>query len=103
VRFCSQGSYSVDHALVLQSTVSGVEITIAFLKRTTKFLVITTFSQTIFDRISGGNLIQKAKGEIVFSFDPGCRLRGIKIFKPSIRVGDLNTVVIVHLFTLPWN
>ena len=47
-----------------------------------------------------GNLFEETEGDFIFSFNPGFGFGGIIIFEPTIRVGDLLTVIIIHLVGL---
>ena len=52
------------------------------------------------DRLSLWNLLQVIKRYFVFRLDPGAAVGRVRIFQPTIRIGDYRSMVVVHLVDL---
>jgi len=91
----------VEHRLVLQAVVAGVEVPSAFPERNAETLVVPEPGQALADLRSGRNPLEVAEGDLVFRLDPGAGLRRVRVLEPAVRIGDFHAVVVVHRVTQP--
>src|SRR5438067_1258902 len=72
---------------------------VLFFERDAEPLVIPNFRQAFPDSVAFRNRFQKIEGDLVFGFDPLPRFGRVRIFERPIRIGDFDSIIIVHLIT----
>ena len=91
--------HRVQHRLILQAIVLGVEIAAAGLEGGGIAFVVPQLGEAFVDGLSLGDGLQIGEGELVLSGDPlgdGRRLANV-LLQPAIGIGDLDAVVVVGM------
>ena len=91
----------VNHVLILQPVVLGKKKIVALAERRRVFRKVKELLQARLHLGPIRNLVQIRERDLVLRFHPLGRFRGIVILQPAIRIGDLCTVIVIHLVVLP--
>ena len=85
------------HILVLQPVIVLEKVSSVLLLRRGEPLIIPKLQQSIANGPAIGNFLQISKSQLVLLLHPGLCVRGVRVFQPAVRIGDLGSVVIVDL------
>ena len=94
--FAAQAVATIDWRLVLQATVSRVEVLAGFFKRHVNSFVIPNFGQAFAEWLDVRVCSKIGTGTLNLRIYPGTSLGAVGVLQPAVRVRDPGTVIVVH-------
>ena len=88
---------NVQHRLVLEAGVLGKEVSPRLLGRQPVLGVVPEFGDPLLEPVALWEAVEVGESQLVLALDPLVGLGRVGVLEPSIRVGDFDAMVVVHL------